>query len=328
LLDNHAINTQSLEKHYGIRGSLLQKQYKNNISDFREWGQKIHAKEYLLFPENIGASLSLDETAFSNGELYTILTNKAAKGKKGSIILMVKGTRAEHVMQVLRKISKEERDIVKEITLDMAGSMNEIARKCFTKANRVTDRFHVQKLTYDAVQEIRIRYRWEALDLENEDHRIAKLNNDRCKVEEFENGDTRKQLLARSRYLLFKHSSKWSDSQKERAIILFREYPDLEKAHQLAMGLGNIYEQHITRGVANTKMALWFQRVEQSGFQSFKTIKRTFETHHDSIMNFFDNRSTNASAESFNSKIKDFRRVFRGVKDIEFFLFRLTNIFA
>ena len=94
------------------------------------------------------------------------------------------------------------------------------------------------------------------------------------------------------------------------------------------MGLGNIYEQHITRGVANTKMALWFQRVEQSGFQSFKTIKRTFETHHDSIMNFFDNRSTNASAESFNSKIKDFRRVFRGVKDIEFFLFRLTNIFA
>ena len=68
----------------------------------------------------------------------------------------------------------------------MAGSMNEIARKCFTKANRVTDRFHVQKLTYDAVQEIRIKHRWEALDLENEGYRIAKLNNDRYKVEEFE----------------------------------------------------------------------------------------------------------------------------------------------
>ena len=42
----------------------------------------------------------------------------------------------------------------------------------------------------------------------------------------------------------------------------------------------------------------------------------------------FDNRSTNASAESFNAKIKAFRSQFRGVRNIEFFLFRLTNIYA
>jgi hypothetical protein len=47
------------------------------------WNQKSHAKEWLIFPENIGKRLSIDETSLSNGELYTILTNKAAKGKKG-----------------------------------------------------------------------------------------------------------------------------------------------------------------------------------------------------------------------------------------------------
>jgi len=33
----------------------------------------------------MGAYLSIDETAFTNGELYTIVTNKAAKGKKGAL---------------------------------------------------------------------------------------------------------------------------------------------------------------------------------------------------------------------------------------------------
>jgi transposase len=49
----------------------------------------------------------------------------------------------------------------------MAASMNMIAKRCFVKADRVIDRFHVQKLAYEAVQEIRIKYRWEALDQQN-----------------------------------------------------------------------------------------------------------------------------------------------------------------
>ncbi|MCT4644044.1 MAG: transposase [Carboxylicivirga sp.] len=46
------------------------------------------------------------------------------------------------------------------------------------------------------------------------------------------------------------------------------------------------------------------------GFTAFATIRRTFETHHDTIINYFNGRSTNAAAESFNAKIKEFRRQF------------------
>ncbi|MGM0392091.1 MAG: transposase, partial [Bacteroidota bacterium] len=55
---------------------------------------------------------------------------------------------------------------------------------------------------------------------------------------------------------------------------------------------------------------------------------KSITLNYKSILNYFINRSTNASAESFNAKIKVFRAQFRGVKNIEFFLYRLTNIFA
>jgi len=54
----------------------------------------------------------------------------------------------------------------------------------------------------------------------------------------------------------------------------------------------------------------------------------TLDYHYDNILNYFNNRNTNASAESFNAKIKRFRAEFRGVRDLQFFLFRLTKIFA
>ena len=62
----------------------------------------------MVYPENIGKHLSIDEVALSQGELYTVVTNKKAKGRAGSIVAII------------------------------------------------------------AVQEIRIKYRWQAIDQENE----------------------------------------------------------------------------------------------------------------------------------------------------------------
>ena len=76
------------------------------------------------------------------------------------------------------------------------------------------------------------------------------------------------------------------------------------------------------------RLAKWSEQVEQSGFKSFNTVARTINLHHKNILNYFDNKSTNASAESFNAKIKAFRAQYRGVGNISFFLFRLTKLFA
>lgn len=54
----------------------------------------------------------------------------------------------------------------------------------------------------------------------------------------YANGDTRKQLLARAKYILTKHPSKWTRSQQWRADIIFEFYPELKRAYDLAMDLG------------------------------------------------------------------------------------------
>ncbi len=281
-----------------------------------------------MFEENIGERLSIDETSLSQGELYTIVTNKSGRGKKGALVAMIKGVDSDVVLEILRKIPIRKRNKVKEITLDMAATMQRIAKRAFPKAQQVTDRFHVQRLAVEALQELRIKHRWEALDNENAEIDLCKELEKPYVAEKLENGDTHKQLLARSRYLLFKNENKWTPTQRQRAEILFKYYPDLKEAYNHCRELGSIYEKTKTKEGALMKLAQWYNKVEQSGFKSFNTIARTVQNNYQTILNYFDNRSTNASAESFNAKIKAFRSQFRGVRNIPFFLYRLSKIYA
>lgn len=327
-MDNYPISSNSLEKFYYINGDQFGQQYKDYLSDYNSWAQRPHADDWMTFPKNIGPHLSIDETSLSNGELYTVVTNKAAKGKKGVLVAMVKGTRADDVIEVLKLIPSGLRRKVREITLDMAGSMNQIVKQCFPRAIKVIDRFHVQKLAYDALQEMRIAHRWEAINEETNAIDNAKWEKKTYIPFRFPNGDTKKQLLARSRYLLFKSPEKWSQSQKQRAKILFAQYPDIKEAFSLTHSLRLIFSKTRDKALAYTKLARWYNDVTESGFNSFNTISATIYSHYKEILNFFDNRSTNASAESFNAKLKAFRTTLRGVVDIKFFLFRVAKIYA
>ena len=328
MVSTKPVDCHTIGDFYGVNGKKLARQYRDYLSEFKQWKDKPHAKEWLIFPENMGRHLSIDETALSKGELYTIITNKKAKGKKGSIVAILSGTKVEPILEQLLKIPKSLRDKVKEITLDMANSMKIIAKKCFPKAIQVTDRFHVQKLALEALQDIRIKHRWEAIDQENELIKQAKIKQRQYQPQTFSNGDTRKQLLARSRYLLYKAPNNWTQNQYLRSKILFDQYPDIKKAYNLVQGLRNIFNTATSIQTAYTKLAHWYKDVEQTGFKAFNTIANTITINYRSILNYFINRSTNASAESFNAKIKAFRAQFRGVKNVEFFLFRLTRIFA
>jgi len=281
----------------------------------------------MLFAENIGEHLSIDEVSLSQGELYTFLTNKNGRGKKGSLVASIKGTLAKDITKILELIPLEQRKKVKEITLDMAKNMESSVKISFPNANLVTDRFHVIKLVIEALQHIRIQFRWEEIDKENKAIAQAKKNGKKYIPKIFENGDTPKQLLARSRYILFKKSSKWTQRQQQRAKILFREYPDLEKAYKIVMGFRSIYELK-DKNTARVKFNEWINDVFTNQRKEFYTAAKSVKVNLDNILNFFNNRNTNANAESFNSKIKLFRANLRGVSDTTFFLFRLQKLFA
>lgn len=256
------------------------------------------------------------------------MTNKEARGRKNSIVAIVLGTEADAVIHALRQIKSELRNKVTEITLDLSESMHKICRMAFPRASRVIDMFHLQRLALDAVQEIRIAHRWDAINAETDAKENARLEGRRYVAERLENGDTLKELLARGRYALFKSPEKWTDSQRRRADMIFRLYPDLKEAYRLSQNLRAIFNKRSTKDSARLNLARWYNSVAQAGFKSFNTIAATFYEHSDEILNFFDNRSTNASAESINSKIKAFRAKLHGVNDSKFFIFRLCNIYA
>ena len=93
------------------------------------------------------------------------------------------------------------------------------------------------------MQELRIRHRWDAIQQGNDEMENAKLKGREYVPFRYENGDTRKELLMRSRYLLFKSANKWTSRQAIRAEILFREYPDIKTAYGLCHSLRMIFSK-------------------------------------------------------------------------------------
>ena len=327
-METSPMTCRTLEEFYHIDGHSFEKQYKEVLSGFRDWDQLEHADEWLLFPDNVGPRLAIDESSLSNGELYTFVTNLDARTRERSLVAVVAGTKSEDVIAVLHRIDENKRLAVEEVTLDLSDSMRKIVRTAFPKASRVIDRFHIQKLACDAVQELRIKYRWDAIQQANDEMEDARMKGEDYVPFRYSNGDTRKELLIRSRYLLFKSADNWTDRQKQRAEILFEEYPDIKKAHGLCHSLRMIFSKNTIKDAARLSMARWYNKVEEAGFHSFNVIAATFYEHYEEILNFYDNRSSNAMAESFNAKVKLFRANLRGVADKKFFLFRIANLYA
>lgn len=242
-----------------------------------------HADKWLLFPENICPKLAIDESSLSNVELYTFVTNRDARTRERSLVAIVAGTKSEDIIAVLERIDDERRHAVKEVTLDLSDSMRKIVRSVFPKASRVIDRFHIQKLACDAVQELRVKHRWEAIQQANDEMEEAKLNGEDYVPFRFPNGDTCKELLIRSRCLLFKSAEKWTGRQKQRAAILFEEYPDIRTAYGLCHSLRMIFSKNTIKDAARLSMAKWYNKVEEAGFHSFNVIAVTFYEHYDEI---------------------------------------------
>ena len=323
-----------------MNGQTLRKQYKEKISDYRNWKQLEHAEEYMLFPNNFGDDMSLDETCLSNGEVYTILTNKAAHGGKGTLAAMVHGVASDMVSEILKKVPREIRRRVKTVTTDLSSAMMLTVRTVFPKAMLINDRFHVQQLVTDAIDQMRIGFRWQVLAEENKaikEHR-AKRKAVHTRAEKnligewepvrMENGETKPQIMARSRHIILMHKTKWNTQQQERAAILFRMFPKLEEAYNIYLELVDIFNKKSKPAEARLNLARWYNKVEAFGDDGFNKVIETFENHNATIINYFEDRLTNASAESFNAKIKAFRTQFRGVGDIRFFMYRLATLYS
>lgn len=353
------MTARSVGRNWGVDGRNLERAYKNHLSDFMQWDQREHASDWMLLPRNCGVRLSIDETSLCD-DLFTILSNKDGHGRQGTIVAMVRGTKAADVIKVLNDMPLEQRQAVKEVTMDFSDSMAAIVKAVFPNARIVIDCFHIIKRCGDAVEEIRLRSKREALKERRKaeaEHkkklarRVAARKAYRKKhpktykgrkrgrkpsrlsqrhtPEVLSNGDTKVELLTRSRGLLSKSRDKWSQSQKERARLLFGLYPKIKEAYELVDRLRVIFKNRtLDKNNARIKLHEWYQEVARSTLREVKAARDTIKSREEEVLNYFIERHTNASAESLNSKIKGFRSQLHGVSDLPFFMYRLNRLFG
>jgi len=348
----------------GIWGKKIYRWYKESLSGFREDSvqRELHAYDTedrniidkltkqtkkilvpIFRPDHFGKNMCMDDKNVG-GVGYLIFSNVDTK----KVALMLATTKLSIVKEVLYKVSSQIRFRVDTMSRDMAYWYHWFVREMFPNiGQQIADKFHVIKHALDALQDIRIRYRqeelrkrrsaYEAHKQEEKERRIKSKTQHKkyvprkfeYKVKMFENGDSVLELLAKWRYLLFKFESEWKDEQEERAKILFREYPEIMEAHKLICSFRSFYSVKVWNvKKAEKSLEKWFRKVKVADIEEVSNFASMVERNKREILNYFYEWRTNAFAEWLNSQIEKFIQTNIGVKDRDFFHFRLKQFFT
>ena len=117
--------------------------------------------------------------------------------------------------------------------------------------------------------------------------------------------------------------------QKERAHLLFELYPKLREAYSLICTIRAMFRnKKLTREAARGYLHNWYEKVNACTIREIKSARDCIKANEEEVLNYFNERHSNASAESLKSKIKGFRAQVHGVADVPFFMYRLCTIFG
>lgn len=357
-MDTHLTNISVLAELMGIDGKTLHKWYKEYLSGYNPEGEKqIHKHDVtiikgskestievpILRRENIGQDMGIDEKMIGE-QWYTVMTNR----QTGKIAFCAATTKSSHLQQAMIPLVEELRKI-ETITRDMSAGYANLCGILMPGARQVIDKFHVISNLLDAQQAVRIRYRQQLLEQRRKAYQAFKLeekqrldicerSGERFKANKFtyqearlSNGETPSELLARSHFLLYKFPHQWKPWQEKRARILFEKYPEIEHAYRLSCSFRKWYaKENIRKHRLQIEKELfqWYEDVEESTIEEMMNFKSLVESHEEEILAYFDQGHTNAISENRNSKINRFIVSNQGVRNRDFFFFRLSNFFS
>ena len=334
-MDDKPVNFTTIGGFLQLKPQTVYYWYRNYLSGYpeavenKEWGKnnftgtdKREKSVSVLKPENFGEQMSVDEKMIDE-EFYTVMTNR----QTGKIALLAETLTVTELNKLIDKTGQAKQK-VKTITADLSPTYEKFCEQSFPDAMIVADKFHVVKHIIEAVQTLRLRIKQEE---------IARLPTTKKERRQYEkqtkliNGESRIELLTRSRYVLFKRTSNWTASQQKRATLLFETFPQLKDTYELTQQIRkwldkeNIgqYEWKIEQQLIH-----WYDCAEQAKLPEVENLIRIIGSHEEKIMNYFKTGKTNAKAEAMNSKIQRFIAANYGVRDKDFFLYRLDRYYS
>lgn len=311
---------------------------KKNDYTLRGKSQRIRVPIVAL--QHYGTHIAIDEKHI-RGRYHTILSN----GSTGKIILMIRSTKSSELYAIVRQhFSIDQMMGVKVVTKDGAQAYDWLSRQAFPNAAKVLDKFHVLKWVFDALQQVRIQLKNEYIIAEHEKEqdlkhqyqialKKAKFTGEKVSKADFKlrqeilaNGETVKELLHRSRYLLYKYEDQWNEEQERRAQCLFDKYPQFEDIYIQVLNFRTWYaKDNIGKdpNLLRLKLLDWVDDIRQFKLPALNALATTVKRKSDHIVNYFITGKTNAPAEALNRNIKRFIGINYGIRELDYFYYRL-----
>ena len=249
---------------------------------------KRYAKEYVESLEFSKVKrIGLDETSKKGHDYLTVFvdldTSKImyiADGKKGSTI------------DEFRDFFTERNGVLENIevvTCDMNMGFTTGIKKAFKNAKIVYDKFHVIKIINEALDDVRK----EELKKEPE--------------------------LKKTKYMWLKNKKNLKENQKNNLEKMCKKNLKTAKGYRLKLAFQDIYNTNYTRDIAKLEIDEWINWALHSKLEPFKKVARTIGRKVNGILNYFENRVTNAILEGTNSMIQYIKTRARGYKSTENF---------
>ena len=244
--------------------------------------------------------LGLDEIALKKGHGdYVVIVTARLTDQRLVILGVLENREKETVIEFLRSIPLRLLITIHTVCSDMYEGFTEAVREEVKSAQLVIDRFHVTRKYREGVDSLRKQ-------------ELKRLKQE-LSVEIYSQ-------LKGSMWALRKKQADLKPEERKVLRTLFSLSPKLKLAYTLQLQLTSIFDEHISKSKAQTKIRAWMKRVKKSELTCFDDFLKTLTHWWQEITNFFLLRENSGFVEGFNNKIKVLKRRCYG-------LFNLDHIF-
>lgn len=206
----------------------------------------------------------------------------------GQGVAFVPEERQASVQKMLERHAS--RETVRAVATDLSEALRQAVEMALPDALVVADKFHVVALAGRAFREV--------------------------------HGEKRRR--GSIAWLLQRGFERLAPAERERAVAVLTEHPDLARAWSLKEGLRAIYRK---RRLDDAQAALenWIREAQASGLRPFQRAGTTLSRWKEEVLNYWRYPITNALVEGKHNRIKTLKRRAYGYRNDRSFLLRLLS---
>ena len=246
--------------------------------------------------------LAIDESAFRRRfQFHTVFSDP----ERGNVIDLVEGRGKGSVFGGLTAMSDQARAGIETVVMDCHWPYRRAIEEALPRARIVVDKFHIIRAVDAAAQRVRSR-----LGKRRYRQRIGHAGGVAR-----QHNPANNPTVYRARWVFMKRGHKLTEAEREWLWAVFESSVDeLRLAWALKELFAAIYEAP-DRLEAERRLNEWIDAITRAGIPEFLNTWRTLQWWHEEILNYFDDRVTNAFAEGSTNKIKVLKRRSYGFRD-------------